>query len=58
MARNPVINATLPKNEYKERDIWTADILFKALELCDDDNLSLALNLAFPVRSVWAKCSA
>ena len=47
MARNPVINATLPKNEYKERDIWTADILFKALELCDDDNLSLALNLAF-----------
>lgn len=47
MSRNPVLNATLPKEEHKQRDIWTADILFKALEVCDDDNLSLALNLAF-----------
>lgn len=47
MSRNPVLNATLPKEQHKQRDIWTADILFKALEVCDDDNLSLALNLAF-----------
>lgn len=47
MTRNPVLNATLPKAEHKERDIWTAEILFKALEVCDDDNLALALNLAF-----------
>lgn len=47
MSRNPVINATLPKGEHKERDIWTAETLFKALELCDDDMLALALNLAF-----------
>ena len=47
MSRNPVQNATLPKEEHKERDIWTAETLFKALEVCDDDNLSLALNLAF-----------
>ena len=47
MTRNPVINATLPKAEHKERDIWTAETLFKALEVCDDDNLTLALNLAF-----------
>lgn len=47
MSRNPVLNATLPKAEHKQRDIWTADILFKALEVCDDDNLTLALNLAF-----------
>lgn len=47
MSRNPVLNATLPKEEHKQRDIWTADILFKALENCDDDNLALALNLAF-----------
>lgn len=47
MSRNPVLNATLPKEEHKVRDIWTAEILFKALEVCDDDNLALALNLAF-----------
>lgn len=47
MSRNPVLNATLPKEEHKKREIWTAETLFKALEICDDDNLALALNLAF-----------
>ncbi len=47
MSRNPVQNATLPKEEHKECDIWTVETVFKALEVCDDDNLSLALNLAF-----------
>lgn len=47
MSRNPVLNATLPKAEHKQRDIWTADIIFKALEVCDDNNLTLPLNLAF-----------
>ena len=47
MSRNPVLNATLPKEDHKKREIWTADTLFKALEVCDDDNLALALNLAF-----------
>ena len=47
MARNPVEHATLPKEEHQHRDIWTADILFKAIEVCDDDILKLALNLAF-----------
>ena len=47
ISRNPVLNATLPKCETKPREIWTADTLFHALELCDDDNLALALNLAF-----------
>ena len=47
MPKNPVLNATLPKYEVKPRDIWTAETLFHALEICDDDNLSLALNLAF-----------
>ena len=47
MSRNPVLNATLPKEEHKQRDIWTVETLFKALELCDDDMLALALNLAF-----------
>ena len=47
MSRNPVEHATLPKAESKKRDIWTADILTKALEACDDDILRLAINLAF-----------
>ena len=47
MSRNPVENATLPKVTYAERDIWTAETLFKALSVCDDPDLSLAINLAF-----------
>ena len=47
LPRNPVLNATLPKEERKERDIWTPDTLAKAMEVCDDPILSLALNLAF-----------
>ena len=47
MTRNPVEHATLPKEEHKTRDIWTTDILLKALEACDDDILHLAINLAF-----------
>ena len=41
------MNATLPKAEYKKREIWSPDMLTKALEVCDDPILSLAINLAF-----------
>ena len=47
MSRNPVLNASLPKCETKKRDIWTVETLFTAIELCEDDVLKLALNLAF-----------
>lgn len=47
MQRNPVLNATLPKHETQQREIWTAETLLHALELCDDDMLSLAINLSF-----------
>ncbi len=47
MARNPVSHATLPKVEPKHRDIWTAETLFEAISLCDDDILRLAMNLSF-----------
>jgi hypothetical protein len=26
-----------PKEEHEKREIWTAETLFKALEVCDDD---------------------
>ena len=47
MARNPVENATLPKVEKHPREIWDAETLFHAIELCEDDILKLALNVAF-----------
>ena len=55
MTRNPVEHATLPKEEHKTRDIWTAEVLQKALEACDDDILRLAINLLpSPVPCEWA----
>lgn len=47
MEKNPCINATLPKTEHKQREIWNADTLFKAMEVCNDERLKLAINLAF-----------
>ena len=47
MTRNPVEHATLPKEEHTPRKIWTADVLFKALDLCENDDLKLGMNLAF-----------
>lgn len=47
MSRNPVLNATLPKEEHEVREIWTLETLLHALEVCDDEILSLAINLAF-----------
>lgn len=47
MSRNPVANATLPKYEEKKRDIWDGETLFRAIELCTDDLLKLAINVTF-----------
>jgi len=47
MQKNPCENATIPKVTQKRREIWDAETLFKAIELCDDDIIKLALNLAF-----------
>lgn len=47
MEKNPTDYASVPKAEYKKRDIWTAETLFQALELCEDEQLKLCLNLAF-----------
>ena len=47
MAKNPVIYATVPKYKSAKREIWTAETLMHALEVCEDDRLKLALNLAF-----------
>ena len=43
----PAAYATVPKHEAKERKIWDAQTIFKAIELCKDPRLKLCLNLAF-----------
>lgn len=47
MERNPAVNVTVPKHVSRKRDIWTAETLFHALQVCDSDRLKLALNLEF-----------
>ncbi len=47
MHRNPVANATLPQETHKKREIWTIETLMKALALCDNEILALAINLSF-----------
>ena len=47
MEKNPCANATRPKVEQNEREIWTIDDLQKALDVCEDARLKLAINLAF-----------
>ena len=39
--------ATVPKAKTKKRDIWDAPTLFHAIEVCEDERLKLAINLAF-----------
>lgn len=45
--KNPAVHATVPKHKYQKREIWTAETLLYALEVCDDEILKLALNLSF-----------
>lgn len=47
LERNPAVRATVPKYKPKKREIWTADILMHANEVCEDEELKLAMNLAF-----------
>lgn len=47
LEKNPSINATVPKHKKQEREIWTAETLFHAMEVCEDKRLRLAINLAF-----------
>ncbi len=47
MEKNPCIYATVPKHKTKKREIWTAETLMYALEVCEDDRLKLAMKLSF-----------
>lgn len=45
--KNPALNATVPKYKAEKRDIWTAETLFHAIEICENPRLKLSLNLTF-----------
>ena len=47
MEKNPAIHATVPKYKAQKREIWTAETLMRATELCEDTTLNIAMNLAF-----------
>lgn len=47
MEKNPCIYATVPKHKSKKRDIWTAETLMYAMEVCEDERLKLSMNLSF-----------
>lgn len=47
LSRNPVQNAIVPKVERNQREIWDSQTLMKALTVCDDPFLALAMNVAF-----------
>lgn len=45
--RNPFELVKPPRVSYKPRDIWTSDMIRKALDECTDSRLYIAMNLAF-----------
>lgn len=45
--QNPFDDALLPKKEKKQRAIWTADMIRKALDNCSEGKLFITINLAF-----------
>ena len=45
--KNPFEDVLLPKYKKKQREIWTADTIRKALDSCTDGKLYVAINLAF-----------
>ena len=47
MERNPASDATVPKYKSRKREIWDAETLMHAMDVCEDDVLRLAMNLAF-----------
>lgn len=45
--KNPFDYSMHTRPKYKKREIWTADMIRKALDECDDGKLYVAINLSF-----------
>ena len=46
-AENPFKYADIPKVTSEKREVWTSDQFFEACSLCKDDDLLLAMHIAF-----------
>lgn len=47
IASNPFKKVTPPKHEYAKKEIWTSEMISRALEVCEDPKISLAIQLSF-----------
>ena len=47
MEKNPAEDATVPKHKKVKREIWTADMLMQAINVCDHKWLQVAFHLSF-----------
>lgn len=47
IADNPFAKIKAPRASYKKREAWTPDTIQRALNLCKDNRLFMAINLAF-----------
>ena len=50
MEKNPTLHATVPKAVPQKREVWDAETIFLALDICDDARLKLAINPSFRVQ--------
>ena len=47
LQKNPAENAIVPKYKAAAREIWTAETLMHATEVCEDELLKISMHLAF-----------
>ena len=47
IASNPFKKVSCPKHEYAKKEIWTAEMISKALEACEDPKVSISIQLSF-----------
>ena len=47
IGKNPFLAVEPPKHVYKKREIWTSEMIVKALENCEDPKLAISIHLAF-----------
>ena len=47
MEKNPTLHATVPKAVSQKREVWDAETISLALDVCDDAHLKLATNTSF-----------
>lgn len=47
MGKNPCMRATVPKHTPEKRQIWEADTVMHAMDLCEDERVIIACNLIF-----------